>query len=100
MKNNWQSVHLSVFSDIVRPDRQADNRLLFEVKVSDILDTDDGSVLDAGCNTLYSAEWEDQMIRMVSQVNLAIEGGLCEQNMATVVTNVGIFASLGSQVSV
>jgi hypothetical protein len=78
----------------------ADNWLLYEVMVADLLSTSDESVIDLECTGLYSREWEDKMMAMVEDVNDAIDDGLCEDDSATTITYIYSFASLGTQVGV
>ena len=80
------------------PRRSADNTLLYLQKVYDILETEDGSDLTMGCTSQYADAWEEKTAGMVMTINLALTDGLCEADVASVVTYIPSFASLGSQV--
>ena len=71
------------------------NRLFYELEVSDILSTSDGSQLDAGCTASYASEWKQKMGEMVKAIN---DEELCKEDTAYVVSYTDFFASMGSQV--
>ena len=79
-------------------DHTADNTLLYLHEVYDILSTDDGSDLDLDCIGKYSTEWESKAAAMMGTINQALVGGLCDEDVASVISYTGAFASLGSQV--
>ena len=60
--------------------------------------TDDGLDLPTECIGPYSTAWEEKVAGMVGTVNQAIDEGLCEEDVASVLTYIASFASLGSQV--
>ena len=66
--------------------------------MSDVLVTSDGLPLDAECNSGYSIEWGKKIAEMVGVVNEAIVHGLCEVDVALVITYSGVLASMGSEV--
>ena len=67
-------------------------------KLYDILETEDGSDLTMGCTSQYAGAWEGKTAGMVMTINQALADGLCETDLASVVTYIPSFASLGSQV--
>jgi hypothetical protein len=79
-------------------EQHAENLLLFEVSVLDIVETADESVIDPECNSLYTTEWEKKLITMVSDVNAAIASGLCDTDVAIVITYTSLFSAFGTQV--
>ena len=76
----------------------AENSLLYELKMSDVMVTSDGLPLESHCNSGYSTEWGKKMAEMVGVVNEAIIEGLCEVDMALVTTYTDVFASMDSEV--
>ena len=60
--------------------------------------TDDDLDLPSECIGPYSTAWEEKVASMVGTVNHALDEGLCEEDVAFVLTYMSSFASLGSQV--
>ena len=74
------------------------NNLLYELEMSDVFDTSDGSSLDADCTREYSSSAADKTDVMTSQLADAM-AELCGEDTASVLTYKSAFASFGNQVA-
>ena len=71
--------------------------LLYELELSDIFDTSDGSSLDMDCTLQYSENAAGKTAGMVPLVEEEILR-ICGEDVATVYTHTSTFTSLGQQV--
>ena len=74
------------------------NLLLYESKVSQEFDTEDGSSLDIDCTRAYYTETEAATDRMQVRMNDAIDNHLCGNETASVIAKTQTFFGFGSQV--
>ena len=74
------------------------NSLFYELVVSDVLETSDGSSLNADCTRDYSTNAASKADSMTTEMGEAIET-LCNDGLAEVLTYRSTFTVLGNQVN-
>ena len=75
------------------------NSLLYEIVLSDTLETSDGSSLNANCTRDYSSNALSKTDSMATEMEEAMEM-LCNDGSAEVLTYASSFTSLGNQVNI
>ena len=74
-----------------------DNLIKYDLLVTDLMSTDDGSSLDIDCVQLYSLQLEDKLTDLQTDLEAALEEGLCEDGDVVVSGSTKIFSALGNQ---
>ena len=79
---------------------QAINILLYETKVAQGFESEDGSSISVDCTRAYYTEADSAADRMVTRVNEAIPNHLCGDTAAYVVAKQQTFITIGNEVCI
>ena len=75
-----------------------DNILVYDLVVTDLMSTADGSNLDMECTQLYSLQLEDKITDLTTELVAELEQGMCDEGDAVMAGSSKVFSAIANQV--